>query len=211
MDSPDTHLAHPSKRNFYPKYFLYLKKSNFPNNKIFHTCLREMIFYPKKIFLIVIETFPNKELLYLSKKIISYTSPKKLKHFILDVFWISLCCFFGYFFMPAKLNKLTGVLTKNNCQSLFVKLLYFSIFYIFFYLNSNSLWFTSPWEVFRTLATILSPFVFLFFRKIRKFLNFFWYYYYNFFCQSLQSHLKIYYNILKIVFFKIFLLEITIF
>ena len=43
----------PKKRKFYPKNFLYLTKNfNFLNEKFFQAHLKELIFYPKKTFLI---------------------------------------------------------------------------------------------------------------------------------------------------------------
>ena len=86
--------------NFISKKFftLFRKKKNFQNKKSF------LQLQGKKIF-------ETKNLLYLSEKLISYTHMKKLKHFVLDMFWVLL-----YHCLCSQ--NLTGFLT-NNIQSLF--------------------------------------------------------------------------------------------
>ena len=69
-----THLAYSNKGIFIQKiYFIYPQKTYFSNEKLFHTRLKEPIFYPKENFLYLPEKITN----FLSKKI-SYTCLKKL-------------------------------------------------------------------------------------------------------------------------------------
>ena len=89
-----THLVHPKKK-FLPKDFLILTRKNqfFPLEEKFLLFFRRNFQHlsKKSKFSKTNTISQTKNFLYLSKKLISYTCAKKLKPFILDVFWIRLC------------------------------------------------------------------------------------------------------------------------
>lgn len=156
------HLAYSpdllKQGNSFPKDFLSLPKiMNFSNEKIFHTHLKEPIVHSKKKFLILTwkinhffkrenvfylsekkQNFETKHFLWLTQKIICYTCGKKLKYFILEVFWILFC-----YFLNCKIEQSFQQTNKNANQKhqpiyIFEAVLFFHTFPYDIFLYSAS-------------------------------------------------------------------------
>ena len=110
-----THLTHSNKYISTQNISYTNPKKQFSSENVFDTCLKELILYPKKNFLVLTQqniqfskrkTFSDfsrkkkqtkrKNFLFLSEKLIPYICVKKLMCFISEVFWIRLhyflCC-----------------------------------------------------------------------------------------------------------------------